>query len=266
MENQNMNYQPPQEGQYDLDDQFLEGKYEDPLDRRGKIKLAQIHGSAQKVYHIPDKLEGKSNVVLILEVDFCDCCILPVEESGVITPFPYCVDNKQLTVCGIGTYLYFYFYKVIVYCMLVILCMSAIPFMLISKGYSNEVFLYCSKYQLDIAQCNWFNASEKNMSDWMVQISYEPVSHFRSLTGRMDNGQEHLNQIVDYQLINFMTWVVLIFINCIMINNVRTLSNEADISAVTPSDYTLMVSNIPNEFKDLDELNSEILETVYKFI
>jgi hypothetical protein len=35
-------------------------KFIDSLDRAGKIKLAKIHGSAQRVYHIPNEYEADS--------------------------------------------------------------------------------------------------------------------------------------------------------------------------------------------------------------
>lgn len=38
-----------------------EGKNHDFLDRPGKVKLAKIHGSAQRVHKVPDVLDEKGN-------------------------------------------------------------------------------------------------------------------------------------------------------------------------------------------------------------
>jgi hypothetical protein len=37
-------------------------EFKDPLDKPGMIKLAKIHGSAQRVYKIPDDYQAESKI------------------------------------------------------------------------------------------------------------------------------------------------------------------------------------------------------------
>ena len=70
-------------------------EFEEPLEQPGKIFLAEIHGSAQRLLKIRK---------LSKYIRFCKCCLLPSETPGVVVPYT-CLDN--LEDFGIGLHLYF---------------------------------------------------------------------------------------------------------------------------------------------------------------
>jgi len=59
--------------------------------------------------------------------------------------------------------------------------------------------------------------------------------------------------LIDYNFLSLITQILLLFVYLIFYNNIVNLSGEIDIINLTPSDYTLMIS----EFKNIPETNKE---------
>jgi len=56
--------------------------------------------------------------------------------------------------------------------------------------------------------------------------------------------------------------MTLILINVLVIMSLKNLLDEVDYGRITPSDFTVMISNIRKDFKDSDELINQDLEMV----
>ena len=60
-------------------------EFDEPLEQPGRIFLAEIHGSAQRLLKIRK---------LSKYIRFCKCCLLPSETTGVVIPYS-CLDDKK---------------------------------------------------------------------------------------------------------------------------------------------------------------------------
>ena len=60
-------------------------EFDEPLEYPGKIFLAEIHGSAQRLLKIKK---------LSKYIRFCKCCLLPSETTGVVIPYS-CFDTNN---------------------------------------------------------------------------------------------------------------------------------------------------------------------------
>ena len=112
-------------------------EFDEPLEQPGKIFLAEIHGSAQRLLKIRK---------LSKYIRFCKCCLLPSETTGVVIPYS-CLDNKKDF--GLGIYLYFHYIRFCILITFISLCISSIPTMVFSIRYSNDINEYCKLYYVD---------------------------------------------------------------------------------------------------------------------
>ena len=99
-------------------------KFEEPLEQPGKIFLAEIHGSAQRLLKIKK---------LSKYIRFCQCCLLPSETPGVVMPYT-CLDNRKDF--GLGIHLYFYYIQFCLLISFISFCLSSIPTMVFSIRYT----------------------------------------------------------------------------------------------------------------------------------
>lgn len=61
-------------------------------------------------------------------------------------------------------------------------------------------------------------------------------------------------------LMNFICMLVMFVMNGIFIIILNSLESEADYQIITPEDYTLMISDIPDNFETYDQLKDEVLD------
>ena len=112
-------------------------EFEEPLEHPGKIYLAEIHGSAQRLLKIRK---------LSKYIRFCKCCLLPSETTGVVTAYS-CLDNKKDF--GLGIFLYFQFIKFCILIAFISLCLASIPTMVFSIRYTNHLTKHCNIYYIN---------------------------------------------------------------------------------------------------------------------
>jgi hypothetical protein len=112
-------------------------EFDEPLEHPGKIFLAEIHGSAQRLLKIKK---------LSKYIRFCKCCLLPSETTGLVTPYS-CLDNKRDF--GLGIFLYFQFIKFCILIAFISLCLASIPTMVFSIRYTNDLIDHCDIYYID---------------------------------------------------------------------------------------------------------------------
>jgi hypothetical protein len=61
-------------------------------------------------------------------------------------------------------------------------------------------------------------------------------------------------------LMNFICMLVMFVMNGIFIIILNSLESEADYKVITPEDYTLMISDIPDTFETYDQLKDDVLD------
>lgn len=226
------------------------------LEELGTIEQARIHSSAQRPLKIIGPLTDSVNV--------CSCCCLPSETKGIIVPFEFTDSNAAFASTGIGTFLYFYFFQYIIFVAFIAMSMAAIPTMIISHYYITHLKTFCRLLPIETAyhtSCKYFPGTKH---DWLLYFNGEIIDYYQGLY--RDN---IMQSYPDYNLINFLTLLVIFIINILFIILVRNEVKLADLMQVSPSNYSLLVENIRNAVKVYNEMKNDLVylkETAYSEI
>ena len=240
---------------------------EDMLDLPGTIEKAKIHGNAKKVLKIPNRFPSTKTVV------FCNDCFLPQETEGVVEKYPFSIDPKKLSTCGVGLYLFFIFQKYLIVNLLCMFITCSLPYIIICNNYANLLFKYCTEfYVIDTTPINletnnkfcvnFINSDEYDYTafDWMNKWSGETMLFYIKILKDFAT-QEQIDKVVfDFNFISFISMIVLFIINLIYVSYTTALKNEIDFNEESPSDYTLIVSDIPKDQCDEYNLKNHYLD------
>ena len=144
--------------------------------------------------------------------------------------------------------------------------MSVIPTVYISKNYSNQLINYCMSRNITGCE-DYYGNMTNNQTEWLYQMSYINVNQTTFMIKKYIIKNNFLNDIKltsvpDYNFINFLTMVCLFITNCFFLIIINNKVKEADYGQITPSDFTLMIRNIGNDFSSYEELQKKVLEIV----
>lgn len=109
-----------------------------------------------------------------------------------------------------------------------------------------------------------------NNTDFVLKISTQNIRILNNLTKEIElknniTAGEYTR--VDFNLLSLITQITLLIVYLIFYNNVKNQSNEVDVMNLSPSDYTLLISEViaPYDIKDFNQLKS-YLETEVKLL
>ena len=243
-------------------DKFKLEKFDEPLEMPGKIFLAEIHGSAQRLLKVKK---------LSKYIRFCQCCLLPSETPGVVMPYT-CLDNRKDF--GLGIHLYFYYIKFCISIIIISLFLSTIPTMTFSIRYTNHLEKHCNKYYYlennsttDVInetntdnnfkfienreKCKKYLTSSNLaktdissiiQSDWLLKMSTDNLQNYYEVF----NGREkNINNIlIDFSFVYFLTSLVLLIINFLFIHYINLLIDKENFEETSPKDFTIFVHGV----------------------
>ena len=244
----------------------------------GKIDLAKRHSSANRPLH---KIR-----TLTQNVKFCPCCNLPEETKGIIERFNYCDSIEKFAECGIGTYLYFFYFQYAIVILIIAFFMSSLLTIIFNEHYTkglnnicNQFFLefgdsqypYCKQYISIAKGIGFYN----NETDWILRFSSDNLKNYRQIYKDFSKNDDVDNVIVNYSLLHFFTLITLFVVNLVYIVIVNAKRNQVDMMHTTPHDYTLLCTNLNNTvdsfnkyknfFSDIEEIKnkSELDKFIY---
>lgn len=234
------------------DTNFIQKQKTKRLEELGTIEQAKIHSSAQRPLKIIAPLTEAVNV--------CSCCCLPSETKGIIVPFNFTDSSVTFSSTGVGTYLYFYFFQYIIFVAFIAMCMSAIPTMVISHHHLSDLKSFCQSFEYQLPKktaCQYFPKEAADLfflnSDWLLYFNGELFEYYKSFYS-----ETNLPSFVDYNLINFLTQIVLFIINALFLILIKNEAKIADIIQYSPSDFSLLVDNVQNAVKAYKDVKNEL--------
>jgi hypothetical protein len=128
--------------------------------------------------------------------------------------------------------------------------MFSIPTIIIAKQYDIQVNAYCRNTTItkkNITICEeYMNRDGKDA--WLQSYNCDYIKYYTRNLKEINS--EFLTNTVDFSFIICLTLIVLILIKCLFVIIVDSLDTEIDMLNITPSDYTLMISNIPTHIQD----------------
>ena len=240
--------------------------HEFSLENLGSIELAKLHSSANRPLH---KISNFTE-----SVKFCPCCYLPSETPLILERYKFCENTSDFAECGIGIYLYFYYFRYAMLTLIICFFMSACPLIIFNYHYTKGLNTLCDKYYLNNNNSiENFPLCEKyldllkdskfyiNNTDWILNFNSDNIKHYRNIFKNLthDSTEKVDNVTINYHIINFWCIMLLFYVNILYIIIVKTKGEFVDITNTSPDDYSLLCTNLNNQldkFESFKEKNN----------
>ncbi|CAD8188436.1 unnamed protein product [Paramecium octaurelia] len=178
-----------------------------------KHALARRTAPDTKVHHDDDDDEEPK------KPETCPCCGFEIERKEI----PYCDDIKSLKFLGAGFPLFYNFLK---FCILLLCLQSLVAIFNVLSNYDGE---FCQQQTLN------------TISQQMEPNCQESIFLQLSIANKLNNSEV----VVFIQKANLIMLIIMIILLQLFRRHQKKLDNQIDESQLTPSDYTIMVTNIP---------------------
>jgi hypothetical protein len=228
----------------------------DFLEQAGKVEHASKHLLAQRVYKVTDDIDSN------IKFDICLCCGLILPYPGYVEEFPLNTPLEEMKQLGIGIYLYFFYMKFLMIVMTAVIGMYSVIEIIQSYNYYSEVTNYCSLSNNNTLKFGCIDYANKT-TDYLYRYSSASFEIFDSYNYNLsvyyyNNYLNYTNikniQYVDLSFLNFLLMTAIMLINFIFCTLAYNLTIERDILKNGVDDYTVMISNIPENCDSLDEI------------
>jgi hypothetical protein len=163
---------------------------------------------------------------------------------------------KNFSHLGTGIYFYFFYLKYLVFIFTILLVLLSIPTMIISRKYNSQMISYCNNTSIvkdDDKMCKEFMDRD---NDWLYSMNCDNLRYYKEY---LVETPAFKSNIVDYSFIVFITLMVIWVVKHVLVVIVNALDLEIDMLNITPSDYALMISNIPQTIENKDAIVEEYL-------
>ena len=233
----------------------------DPNNQKEKLNIdlmienAKIHREANRPLYKLKEFDGSTK--------FCKCCYLPAKDDIYLKNFSFCENTDKFAECGRGTSLYFFYYRFSIFILFIALISMALPSFLLANKYTNELSDICNeiylyekeKINITFPDCiNFINV--KGISeifikdeDWESKFNTVNLREYRKVYKSITNTYDNIDKIIiNYNIVYFIGLIALFIINSL--NNIflYNINKKYDISVTSPSDYTVIISNLYSAF------------------
>ena len=220
------------------------------------ISRAEIHRKSNRPLI---KLKDFDN-----DTQFCRCCFLPAEDGKYLRTCGLCENTDKFAYYGRGTSLFFSYFRFSILISALALCSMAIPSFFLNNHYTNQLIDTCSKiYAIkgenissDFPDCidfiNIKGVSEYFIKegDWEFKYDGLNLKYYRKVYQEIVGSDDSVDKIlINYHITTFMALVSLFLINLLYIILLYNINRQHDLSINSPSDYTIIISNLHSAFK-----------------
>ena len=207
---------------------------------------------------------------------FCQCCYLPVKDNIYMRNFNFCENTDEYAECGMGTSLYFSFYRFSILILIFAIFMMGIPSLFITNHFTNHLIDICYKiYDIEqeninttFSDCLEFidiGKSEFFSKDiyWILKFNSINLKIYKEMYYNLSEPNENVDKtLINYSLSYFIGLISLFIINILYIILLYNLNKQYDISITSPSDYTVIITNLLSAFhifwKKINKINDYI--------
>ena len=234
------------------------------------IKKAKIHREANRPLMKIKEFDGNTK--------FCQCCYLPSNDNKYLKNFNFCENTDKFAECGRGTSLYYSFYRFSSVILLLATISMALPSFFLTSYYTDGLTDICYKiYQIEnekinitFPDCiNFINIngiSEYFIKDTNWELKYNAINlvQYRQIYHKLTNSYDNIDNIlVNYNISHFICLLTLFIINLLYIIFLYNINIKYDISVTSPSDFTVIISNLYSAFhifwKKINKINNYII-------
>ena len=222
------------------------------LDNVGTIPLAKLHRSANRPMH---KLQEFTK-----ETVFCYCCNLPCKKKGIIEPFHFCDSTDKFSECGIGTSLYFWFFRFSILCMFLDTLVLSIPILIFNHHYTKGINRVCNNLyngnNTDYSEyCDGFVTVEgadinkySRFNSWTLRYTTDNLKVYKTLGEEFTGNNNAEKVLVNYSIMNFIFLLTLFIFNLYYIAIIQANFQKERIMNLSIQDYTVLITNLQNVY------------------
>ena len=237
------------------------------LNKIGSIKYAKIHRSANR------PLFKNKNKSFNKNTEFCQCCNLPAEQEGILEKFNFCDDPDKFVECGEGVSLYFTFFKFAMIIMFITFLLDSLSNIYFSRNYYKEINNICNnKYNNNPffeENCTLYLNDIKNKTHSYSLISNSLFFMFNNINIKYyKNIYKSLypdsikieNCLINTSFMNFLCLLTLFIFNLVFIIIINYKTQTINISILSLSDYSILLTNLKYAHKNFLKIKKEIEE------
>jgi hypothetical protein len=147
--------------------------------------------------------------------------------------------------------------KYLIFMLIVLGGMVSAPTMYISNSYNIQMTSFCNKTEAIQYKTICQDFLLKDLG-WQFNMNCETLKYYIRLLSFPENERFNTNA-VNYSFIIFLAIVVIVLAKYLFVVIVDSLDLEIDMLNITPSDYTLMISNIPQNVVHKDTIVDEYI-------
>jgi len=238
-----------------------------------EIKVFEVLNSDE------ENLKKSKNSKIYQDIIFrCKCCkaILAKDDKGnllyphLVNIFPYNTNIRDFASSGgVGLFFYFYFLKICIAILLITFILSSIPFFFFSYSARQDLISFCSSREIQVkynqtclnqiyyTDVIYFNTFLKpwNVSNLVIffsQFSCVTIEDYMQLEYQINKNASFI--IFDETIISLITQITIFIINLLIFIVSYNTIHEIDFLNISASDYTLMISNLDQNFKNILEI------------
>ena len=220
------------------------------------ITIAKIHKEANRPLMKIKEFD--------VQTKFCPCCYLPSNDGVYLKTLSFCENTDKFAEYGRGISLYFSFYKFSTLILFFTFVLLAFPSFLLNNFYTNELTDICIQiYQKEkenisetFPDCvNFINIdgiSEIFIKDINWEFKYNAINlkEYRNIYKKLTDSYKNVDKIlINYNIEYFIGLITLFIINLLYIIILFNINKQNDISVTSPSDFTIIISNLYSAFK-----------------
>lgn len=147
--------------------------------------------------------------------------MLPQQTPGIVEPYPFCVDIKELSSVGGAIYLYFLFMKFIIVLYLISIAVCSIPQILKLQDINKDLEVFCSSnnnkvYGRNPENNNFVISLNSTNSTTSISNSILNQTNNNSISTIILNCSEYLTSVNDFttrfNIDNYSKYLILILI------------------------------------------------------
>ena len=233
------------------------------------IAKAEIHRRANRPLIKLKEFDGNTK--------FCQCCYLPAEDGEYLRRTSFCENTDKFADYGRGTSLFFSYFRFSIFILFLALCLMALPFFFLTNHYTNQLIDTCGKlYKIHgeginatFPDCvNFINIEGVSeyfikKGDWEFKYNGINLKYFRKVYKNIVGNDDYVDKVLtNYHIATFISLVALFIINLLYIILLYNINHQYDLSVTSPSDFTIIVSNLHSAFevfyKNINKINKVI--------
>ena len=130
----------------------------------------------------------------------------------------------------------------------------ALPSFFLNNYYTNELIETCSKIYIiegeyisnNFPDCTFFIKND----NWEFKYDSMNLKYYRNIYKKIIGNDYYVDKtLINYHIINFISLVALFIINILYIVLLYNINHQYNLSITSPSDFTIIISNLHSAFK-----------------